>query len=285
METTIEQHRLVPEKITAFGQYLEREEKARNTVEKYLRDVRAFAAWLKDSPVTKETVMEYKAKLTEGGYAAASINSMLISLNRFFTFCGWHDARVKTLRLQRQAYCPEEKELTRAEYERLVLAARRNGNERLELILQTICGTGIRVSELSFITVEAVRAGEAPVSLKGKTRQVLIVKRLAELLRAYAKKHGIKSGPIFVTRSGRPLSRSNVWREMKALCKSAQVDPSKVFPHNLRHLFARIFYGLKKDITKLADVLGHSSIDTTRIYLISTGAEHRRYLESMRLII
>ncbi len=285
MEERAEKRVADAEKLEAFRKHLMIEEKAKNTVEKYLRDVRAFLQYLERRPVTKEAALAYKERLTQAGYAPASVNSMLVSLNHFFEFCGWYDLKVKTIRRQRETYCPEERELSRAEYERLVLAAREEGNTRLELILQTICGTGIRVSELVYITVEAARSGEAVVSLKGKTRKILIVRKLQKLLLAYVRKGGLETGPIFITRNGKPVSRSNIWREMKALCEKARVSPSKVFPHNLRHLFARIFYGLKKDIAKLADILGHSSIETTRIYIISTGAEHRRYLESMRLII
>lgn len=192
---------------------------------------------------------------------------------------------MKSIKLQQQIYCPEEKELTKAEYTRLCRAAQHKHNERLNLILQTICGTGIRVSELRFITVEAARQGEATVSCKAKTRSVFIVKELQKKLLRYAAEQGIKSGMIFVTRTGKPISRTNIWREMKALCEEAGVNPQKVFPHNLRHLFARVFYGIEKDIAKLADILGHSSINTTRIYIISTGTEHRRRIENMRLVI
>ena len=264
--------------------YLVSEEKSENTIEKYKRDARAFMSYLQGNLVTKDQVLAYKTYLIQN-YAPRSVNSMLISLNRLFSFLDWDDVRVKTLKLQRQTYCPEEKELTKNEYERLVLTARRNGNERLELILQTICGTGIRVGELQFITVEAARKGEAVVSLKGKTREVFIVKKLRKILMDYARRNGIEEGPVFVTRSGKPICRTNIWREMKALCAQAAVSPEKVFPHNLRHLFARIFYGINKDIAKLADILGHASIETTRIYIVSTGAEHRRFLERMRLII
>ena len=210
---------------------------------------------------------------------------MLASINSLFAFLGWHDLKVKSIKLQQQIYCPEEKELTKAEYARLCRTAERNHNERLNLILQTICGTGIRVSELQFITVEAVKLGEATVSCKAKTRSVFIVKELQKKLLRYAAEQNIKSGMIFITRTGKPLSRTNIWREMKALCNEAGVNPQKVFPHNLRHLFARVFYGIEKDIAKLADILGHSSINTTRIYIISTGTEHRRRMENMRLII
>lgn len=210
---------------------------------------------------------------------------MLASINSLFAFLGWHDLKVKSLKLQQQLFCPEEKELTRAEYSRLCMTAKRKHNERLNLILQTICGTGIRVSELQYITVEAVRRGEAVVNCKAKTRSVFIVKELKQKLLRYAAEQNIKSGMIFVTRTGKPISRTNIWREMKALCKEANVNPQKVFPHNLRHLFARVFYGIEKDIAKLADILGHSSINTTRIYIISTGTEHRKKMESMRLIM
>ena len=270
--------------ISEWVTYLVSEEKSVNTIEKYKRDARAFMSYLQGNLVTKDQVLAYKTYLIQN-YAPRSVNSMLISLNRLFSFLDWDDVRVKTLKLQRQTYCPEEKELTKNEYERLVLTARRNGNERLELILQTICGTGIRVGELQFITVEAARKGEAVVSLKGKTREVFIVKKLRKKLMDYARRNGIEEGPVFVTRSGKPICRTNIWREMKALCAQAAVSPEKVFPHNLRHLFARIFYGINKDIAKLADILGHASIETTRIYIVSTGAEHRRFLERMRLII
>lgn len=265
-------------------QTLELEEKSRNTVEKYSRDIRTFMVYLNGKDLTRENVLAYKAYLIEN-YATRSVNSMLIAVNRLFCYLGWQDLKVKTLKLQRQVYCPEEKELTRNEYERLVLTARKNGNERLELILQTICGTGIRISELRYITVEAAKTGEAVVSLKGKTREVLIVKKLRNMLLDYAKRNRIKEGPVFVTRTGKPVCRTNIWREMKSLCSLAKVDPQKVFPHNLRHLFARIFYNINKDIAKLADILGHSNIETTRIYIVSSGVEHLRFLESMRLVI
>lgn len=278
--------RILTEKMVAdFSAYLKSEEKSENTIEKYLRDVRAFAEYLSGAEITKETVIAYKNKLLSENYAVRSINSMLASVNGLFSFLGWADFKVKSIKLQRQIYCPEEKELTKAEYMRLVNTAKQKGNERLNLILQTICGTGIRVSELQYITVEAVKSGEAVVSLKGKTRTVFIVRELRKKLLRYAAEQGISSGTIFITRTGRPMSRTNIWREMKGLCEQAGVNPQKVFPHNLRHLFARVFYGIEKDIAKLADILGHSSINTTRIYIISTGNEHRRRMEHMRLII
>lgn len=267
-----------------FKQYLVSQEKSRATVEKYVRDVRMFAEFLGNNEPTRETVIAYKTCL-QNNYAVRSVNSMLASINCLFEFLNRYDLKVKTLKLQQQIFCPEEKELTKAEYARLCRAAERNHNKRLNLILQTICGTGIRVSELPYITVEAVRRGEAVVSCKGKTRTVFIVKELKQKLLRYSAEQGINSGTVFVTRTGKPISRTNIWREMKALCKQANVNPQKVFPHNLRHLFARVFYAIERDIAKLADILGHSSINTTRIYIISTGSEHRRKMESMRLII
>ena len=275
---------LTKEIISDFKEHLILEERSTATVEKYIRDVKAFSAFVNGDEVTKEAVIEYK-KYLQAAYAVRSVNSMLASINSLFALLGWHDLRVRSVKLQQQIYCPEEKELTKAEYTRLCRAAKHKHNERLNLILQTICGTGIRVSELQYITVEAAKQGEATVSCKAKTRSVFIVKELQKKLLRYAAEQGIKSGIIFITRTGNPLSRTNIWREMKALCNEAGVSPRKVFPHNLRHLFARTFYGIEKDIAKLADILGHSSINTTRIYIISTGTEHRQRMENMRLII
>ena len=276
---------LTENRIADFSAYLRSEEKSENTVEKYLRDVQAFAEYLGGAEITKGKVIAYKSRLLAENYAVRSINCMLASLNSLFSFLGWSDCKVKSIKLQRQIYCPEEKELTKAEYMRLVNAAKQKGNERLNLILQTICGTGIRVSELQYITVEAAKRGEAVVSLKGKTRTVFLVKELRKKLLRYAAEQNIQSGAIFITRTGKPMSRTNIWREMKGLCEQAEVNPQKVFPHNLRHLFARVFYGIEKDLAKLADILGHSSINTTRIYIISTGDEHRRRTEHMRLLL
>ena len=276
---------LTSEAIQNFKKYLKEEEKSKNTIEKYMRDVWEFTTYMNGEEITKESVIAYKDKLISKNYAVRSINSMLASLNSLFSFLNWMDCRVKSIKLQRQIYCPEEKELTKAEYMRLVNTAKQKGNERLNLILQTICVTGIRVSELQYITVEAVKNGEAVVSLKGKTRTVFLVKELKKKLLRYTAEQNISSGSVFITRTGKPISRTNIWREMKGLCEQADVNPQKVFPHNLRHLFARVFYGIEKDIAKLADILGHSSINTTRIYIISTGNEHRRRMENMRLII
>ena len=280
----MEERILTADIIENFRKNLELQEKSTSTIEKYIRDVKAFSVYAENAAITKEKVIAYK-KYLGNNYAVRSVNSMLASINSLFSFLGWHDLRVKSLKLQQQVFCPEEKELTKAEYARLCKTAERKHNERLNLILQTICGTGIRVSELQFITVEAVKNGEAIVNCKAKTRAVFIVKELKQKLLRYAAEQNIKSGMIFVTRTGKPISRTNIWREMKDLYEEANVNPKKVFPHNLRHLFARVFYGIEKDIAKLADILGHSSINTTRIYIISTGTEHRKRMENMRLIL
>lgn len=269
--------------IQRFSDYLVREEKSNATCEKYIRDVHGFWMFAGNSQVTKELVVAWKKKLIEQGYAVRSINSMLASVNSLLSFLGWHDCKVKNIRLQRQTYCAEEKELTKVEYLRLLEASRKN--ERLNLVLQTICGTGIRVSELRYFTVEAVRHGEITVNCKSKTRTILVPGKLRKLLLNYAKHKHITTGAIFVGKSGKPLDRSSIWRQMKQLCKVAGVKESKVFPHNLRKLFARTFYSIEKDIAKLADILGHSSINTTRIYIMTTGTEHRRKIERLGLVI
>lgn len=281
----MEKRKMTLEMIEDFKNYLIVEEKSKATVEKYCRDVKALYKSAADMEITKEVLISYKQNLINLNYAVRSINSMLASINSFLDFVEWNDCKVKNIKLQRQIYCSEEKELTKKEYVCLISTAKKRDNERLALIIQTICATGIRVSELQYITVEAVRTGEAQISCKGKTRIVFIIKSLRKKLREYIKKKKIRNGAIFVTRTGRPVSRTNIWQEMKNLCVEAGVDKSKVFPHNLRHLFARTFYEIEKDIAKLADVLGHSSINTTRIYTISTGIEHLKLLENMRLII
>ncbi len=275
---------ITPSALGSFRAHLIACERSAATVEKYVRDTAAFFRYAKGLPVSKETVLSYKSFL-KSRYAARSVNSMLAGLNAFFDFVERPQLKAKALKIQRQVFCSEEKELTKPEYLRLCRAADEKRSERLKLILQTICGTGIRVSELRYITVEAVKNGEAVVNCKSKTRVIFVVKELRQKLLRYAKARGIKSGMIFVTRTGNPISRTNIWREMKSLCESANVNPQKVFPHNLRHLFARVFYGIEKDIVKLADILGHSSINTTRIYIVSTGAEHRRRMENMHLIL
>lgn len=271
-------------KIKEFVEHLKNSELSKATVEKYNRDMICFFKFAGDQNIDKALCLEYKEYL-KSNYAINSANSMIASLNSFLKFMGWLDLCIKQFKIQRRVFCSEETELSKGEYERLVRVAKSKGKERINLVLQTICGTGIRVSELKFITVESVLSGEAEVSCKGKNRVVFIVSKLRKLLIKYAKEHHITSGPIFITRTGKVFDRSNIWREMKQLCKDAGVSEKKVFPHNLRHLFARIFYGIEKDIAKLADVLGHSNINTTRIYIISTGAEHKRRMENMRLII
>lgn len=271
-------------KTEAFKQYLIDDEKSKCTIEKYMRDIRSFIKFVADKEISKSITLAYKSKL-QSEYAISSANSMLAAMNTFLRFLGWGDCCVKQFKIQRQAYCSVEKELTKEEYIRLINTAEKKENERLSLIIQTICGTGIRVSELEYITIEAIRKGEAVVSCKGKIRTIFIVSTLRKKLTKYARSQRISSGPVFITKTGKPMNRSNIWREMKRLCKDADVAAEKVFPHNLRHLFARTFYGIEKDIAKLADILGHTNINTTRIYIVTTGAEHKRKLENMRLII
>jgi len=276
--------RITKEKLEAFEKYLIEDEKSERTIEKYMRDIRAFSECIGERDLEKKDVLSYK-ELLKTSYAVASANSMLAAINTFLKFMGWYDLCVRQMKQQRKLFCATEKELTREEYTRLVRTAKAKHNTRLALIIQTICATGIRVSELAYITYEAVKTGEAVVSCKGKLRTIILVNSLQKKLLCYAKERGIRIGAIFVTDSGRAVDRSNIWREMKALCHEAKVSPEKVFPHNLRHLFARTFYGIEKDIAKLADILGHSSINTTRIYMISSGREHRRRMEQLRLIL
>ena len=279
----MEERKITQAQIESYHQHLIREEKSTATVEKYLRDARAFLSYVGDAIISKEVVMAYKKELQIKEYAVRSINSMLASLNSLLDFLGWSDCKVKAMKQQKQVYCAEEKELTKAEYLRLLEAAK--NKPQLQLVMQTICGTGIRVSELKFLTVEDVKHGEVIVNCKGKSRTILIPGKLRKLLLDYAKKEKIRSGVIFLTRNGKPLNRSCIWAQMKALCEETRVNPSKVFPHNLRKLFARTFYGIEKDIAKLADILGHSSIDTTRIYIMTTGTEHRRKIERLGLVV
>lgn len=269
--------------LQGFEDYLRREEKSPITREKYLRDCRRFSAFLGRSTVTKEQVLGWKAELISDGYAARSVNSMLASVNSLLTFLELPQCRVKSLRIQRQCYVSEDRELTRAEYLRLLKAAEKK--EQLALVLQTICATGIRVSELAYFTVEAVGRGEVTVQCKNKIRQIFLPGKLRSKLLSYAKQKKITAGAIFITRTGKPLNRTSIWSSMKKLCAEAGVKESKVFPHNLRKLFARIFYSGQKDIAKLADVLGHSSINTTRIYIITDGTEHRCQIEKMGLVV
>ncbi len=268
----------------AYERYLRQEERCEQTIAQYYREILRFLSWAEGREITKDTVIRYKDKLAET-YRPATVNVKLAALNSFFTFLGRLELKVRQLKIQRQAFCPQDKELTPAEYERLVQTARSRGNEKLALLIQTICATGIRVSELKFITAEAVEAGEAHIRLKGKNRTILLPGKLRKLLRRYIRGRRICSGPVFVSRTGRALDRSNIWRMMKLLCQSAGVNPKKVFPHNLRHLFARKFYSIDHDIAKLADILGHSSINTTRIYIITTSKEHQRQLDRMDLVL
>lgn len=275
----------IHEKIRQFAVELRQEERAPGTVENYLRHAHAFAAWLRGRPITPELCNQWKSHLLETGYAPATVNSMVAAVNRFIAFLGWKEYKIKSLKLQRKLFRDERRELTQGEYERLLAAAHSLGRRQLELLIETICATGIRVSEVKYITMEAVQTGQTTISLKGKLRTILLPGKLCRKLKKYARTQKIASGEVFLTRSGRGLSRRQIWAEMKRLCKTAGVEPSKVFPHNLRHLFARSFYKVCRDVVKLADVLGHSSIETTRIYLISTGAEHAGILNRMRLSV
>ena len=275
---------ITEEWVTSFGQYLRQEERSAGTIEKYLRDVRAFAAWLGGTPLTKEAAALWKGGLLDQGCTPATVNSKLAAINKFFSFAGWAEFRVKPLKIQRRLFRDDSRELTRAEYLRLLETARALGRERLALLMETICATGIRVSEVQNITVEAARRGKTEIALKGKIRTILLPGKLCRKLLKYARKRQIASGKIFRTKGGRGMSRGQIWAEMKALCQEAGVAASKVFPHNLRHLFARTFYKAYRDVAKLADVLGHSSLETTRIYLISTSAEHAVMLEGLHLL-
>ena len=275
--------KITKELIKNFRRYLIEEEKAAATVEKYIRDINVFADWLGEKELDKETVLIYKENLTQN-YAPASVNSVLSSLNSFFTFNEWYNLRVKNLKIQKQTFANKDNELTKEEYERLLTAAKSKGNEQLYFLMQTICSTGIRVSELCYITVESLKAQKAQINLKGKMRVVILPKELCKMLLKYSKEQNITSGSVFVSRNGKPLDRSNIWEMMKALCESAGVARAKVFPHNLRHLFARTFYSIQKDIVRLADILGHSSVNTTRIYTMETGETHRRQIQKLGLL-
>ena len=270
--------------IPPYETALQEAEKSAATMEKYLHHVRQFVAHDAGRRIDKALVLEYETRLGKL-YAPSSANAALAAVNGFLRFWGFESCCVRPFKVQKKLYCPEEKELSREEYIRLVRVAKEKSSERLALLLEAICATGIRVSELQFITVEAVSQGEAIVTCKGKTRTVFLPAALQKKLRRYIQGQKIQSGSVFVTRTGKPMNRSNIWREMKALCERANVAPSKVFPHSLRHLFARTFYSIDHDVAKLADILGHSNINTTRIYIITTGAEHRRKMETMRLVI
>lgn len=279
------EYTLTAELIMAYGEHLKNQEHCAGTVEKYLRDARAFVRWLGDRKITEESAAAWKEHLQNLNYAPTTINSMLAALNGLFRFLGWDDCRVRFLKVQRRLFRESNKELSREEYSLLLATARSMGRERLELLMETICATGIRVSEVQFITVEAIQRGRAEVALKGKIRTILIPNKLARKLIKYARKQKIVSGEIFLTRNGKGVSRRQIWAEMKALCKKAGVAPTKVFPHNLRHLFATVFYKVSKDLIKLADILGHSSVETTRIYLLTSGQEHQQQMERLGLVL
>lgn len=272
------------ENVSKFMGYLTEEEKSPSTIQKYQRDILAFADWAKDRYIDKGLVIKYKEYLL-GNYAPASVNSVLSSLNSFFEYTGEHKLKVKMLKIQKSVFLDKSKELTRGEYTRLLKTASLRKNKRLYYIMQTLCSTGIRISELKYITRETVTEGRSTIRSKGKLRTVILPDRLCKMLKKYADKNSIKSGSIFVTRNGNPIDRSNIWSDMKKLCKSAGVSEDKVFPHNLRHLFARTFYSVQKDIARLADILGHTSINTTRIYTMETGEIHKRQIQELGLLL
>ena len=276
--------KITNELILKFKEYLVSEEKSAATLEKYIRDITAFVAWMCGRELNKDLVLEYKQNIV-ASYAPASVNSMLSSLNSFFAYNEWYELRVKALKIQRQIFANKDKELTKAEYESLCRAAKRKNNEQLYLLMQTICSSGLRVSELSAVTVEAVKQKRANINCKGKMRIVILPDDLCRVLMKFIREQKITSGAVFVTRNGKPLDRSNIWRMMKSLCEQAGVSKEKVFPHNLRHLFARTFYSIEKDIVRLADVLGHSSVNTTRIYTMENYEHHRKLIQKLGLLL
>ena len=277
-------HMLTAAQIDCYANYLYEQERAESTIRKYRHDLTAVLAYLDTAPLTKAELIGWKEQLLQR-HDPSSVNSMLAAVNSFFSFMGWPELKLRPLKIQKALFCDEQRELTRSEYIRLVQAASQQGNERLSLVLQTICSTGIRVSELRFITAEAVASARVEIVNKGKLRTIFLSDKLRRLLKKYLQKEQRTAGAVFVTSSGRPLDRSNIWRDMKALCQEAGVDPGKVFPHNLRHLFARTYYTLERDLSRLADILGHSSINTTRIYTIESGLIHARQIDRMGLII
>ena len=270
-------------KIKKYREYLIEEEKSKNTIDKYMRDINAFTKWIAERDLCKAVILEYKEHL-KLSYAAKSVNSILSSLNSFFEFCEWHNLKVKLLKIQKQILANERKELTKDEYERLLNAAISKGNEKLYLLMQTICATGIRVSELQFITIESLKKRKANIDLKGKMRMVIIPNDLCKTLLKYASEQKITTGSVFISKNGKPLNRSNIWKMMQSLCDDANVSNSIVFPHNLRHLFAKRYYSLHKDIVRLADILGHTSVNTTRIYTMETGDIHRKQIQELGLL-
>lgn len=280
----MEHYYLTKDRITGYKTWLVREERAQATQEKYSRIVENFYCWLQGQAVTRETVTAWKNALLQQGYAPSTINTMLVALNRLFVFSGWTECLSKYLKVQRRMFRDSSRELTQREYAQLVQAARSCGNKKLALLMETICSTGIRVSEVKYITVESIQAGKAEIRMKGKIRTILLASKLTRKLLHYAEKQKIASGAVFCTESGKPMSRYQIWDAMKKICRHAGVDVNKVYPHNLRHLFAVAYYKVYKDISKLADILGYSSIETTRIYLLTSGTEHRQQIERLGLI-
>ncbi len=278
----VDMKKITNRKVESYNEFLVSEEKSKNTVSKYMRDVCAFTKWLSERELTKAVVLEYKEHLRES-LSARSTNSVLSSLNSFFEFCHCYELKLKMIKIQKQIFANADRELSVEEYDRLLACAKSKGNEKLYLLMQTICTTGIRVSELQFITVESLKLGRADIEMKGKARIILIPKAICHRLSKYAKEQGIRKGSIFLSKTGKALDRSNIWKMLKGLCQDAGVDKKKVFPHNFRHLFAKTFYSLHKDIVRLADILGHSSVNTTRIYTMETGEIHRKQIEVLKL--
>ena len=276
--------KITNELIQKFKEYLIDEEKSVATLDKYIRDVNTFMAWCENKELCKSLVLEYKQEIIEK-YAPASVNSIISSLNSFFAYNEWYDLKVKSIKIQKQIFANKDKELTKAEYERLLKAAKSKNNQRLYYLMQTICSSGLRVSELKYVTTDAVRCGQATINCKGKMRIVILPKQLCKMLKDYIKENHIKSGSVFVSKNGKPLDRSNIWSDMKKLCESAGVSKDKVFPHNLRHLFARTYYSLQKDVVRLADILGHSNVNTTRIYTMESGTVHRQQIQKLGLLL
>jgi site-specific recombinase XerD len=276
---------ITEELVAAYKTYLKKNEKSKATIEKYIRDVRRLKDYAKGNEITKELMIAYKEKLyVEDDYKISSVNSYLEAANRFLEYAGWYEARVKTYRVQQESFCSEERHLDKEEYKRLLKEAKKQGRKRLYLMLETMASTGMRVSELRFVTVKAVRSGIVEIQNKGKIRKVLLTKQLQKQLLCYIHEEHRESGALFLTKSGNPVNRSNIWREMKKLCQGADVESEKVFPHNLRKLFASSLYHLQKDIAKVADILGHSSIETTRRYIRETSKEYRKSLEKLELV-
>ncbi len=278
-----EEQRITETSLAAFEQAMWDNEKSPATVEKYLAALRKLMVWLDGREVSHAALIEYRDSLRTD-HTAATVNGVICAVNSYLDMVGMPEERLKLQKVQKRVFRSEDRELTRSDYNKLLQTAKRQGKKQLLLIMETICSTGIRVSEVDYITLEAAEAGSAEVTLKGKTRTIFLPKKLARKLKEYARNKKIASGRIFLTRNGTPVSRKQIWAAMKALCRESGVQPSKVFPHNLRHLFARCFYKKTRDVIKLADMLGHSSVETTRIYLITTGTEHARALEDLGLV-